>query len=70
MASLLTKYFIATFANGAAFCTRGLDVEGEEHYGAVGQERSEVCVPTCCNGGVQEGSSPLSIGGLYPVVVT
>lgn len=52
-ASLVTKYFISTFPNGAAFCTRGLDVESEEHYGAVGQEGSEICVPTRCNGGVQ-----------------
>lgn len=45
-------------------------MESEEHYGAVGQVRNEVTVPTCCNGRVQEGSSPLSSGGLHPVVVT
>lgn len=45
-------------------------MKSKEHYGAVGQVRNEVIVPTCCNGCVQEGTSPLSSGGLYPVVVT
>lgn len=62
--------FITTFPNGAAFCARGLDMESEEHYRAVGQVCNEVTVPTRCNGRVQEGSSPLSSGSLHPVVVT
>lgn len=45
-------------------------MEGEKHYGAVRQVCNEVIVPTCRNGRVQEGSSPLSSGGLHPVVVT
>jgi len=45
-------------------------VESEEHYGGVRQVREEVIVSTCCNGRVQEGSGPLSSGGLHPVVVT
>ncbi len=45
-------------------------MKSEEHYGAVGQVRDEVSVPARCNGRIQKGSSPLSSGGLYPVVVT
>lgn len=45
-------------------------MEGEEHYGAVGQIRHEVVVPTRRDGRVQEGSSSLSGGRLHPVVVT
>lgn len=59
-----------TFANGAALCSRGLDVEGEEHDGAVRQIRYEVIVPACCDGRVQEGGSSLSSGGLHSVVIT
>lgn len=69
-AILVIEKLIKTFANGAGLRARGLDVESEEHYGAVSQVRNEVIVPTCCNGRVQEGSSPLSGGGLHPVVVT
>lgn len=69
-ATLVTQSFITTFANGAAFSTWGLDVESEEHYGAVAQVCYEVTVPTRCNGRVQEGCSPLSGGSLHPVVVT
>lgn len=61
---------MSTFADGAALRSRGLDVEGEEHYGAVRQVCDEVIVPTGRNGHIQEGSGALGSGGLHPVVVT
>lgn len=67
--SLGAEHVIPTFSNGAAFCTWRLDVKREEHYGAVTQVCDKVAVPTCRNGRIQEGSSPLGIGGLHPVVV-
>lgn len=45
-------------------------MEGEEHYGCVGQIRDEVAVSTSCDGHVQQGSRSLSSGRLHPVVVT
>lgn len=44
-------------------------MKGEEHDGAVTQVRNKVTVPTCCDGCIQEGSSPLGSGGLHLVVL-
>lgn len=67
---MTSKCVTPTFADGAALCAGGLDVESEEHNGAVGQWHNDVTMATCCNGSIQERGSPLCSGGLDPVEVT